>query len=101
MLEGNRYPFASSIFFVGYMIGTYPEMLLAQRFPAQRVLSVIIVLWGVCLTLTAVCTNYQSLWTDRFFLGLLEGGSSPIFVMIVVSGTDSYTTSSATCIEVG
>jgi MFS family permease len=34
---------------------------------------------------TAGCTNYQQLWAQRFFLGLLEGGISPIF-MIVVGG---------------
>lgn len=60
-------------------------MILAQRYPVERVASILVVLWGICLILTVVCTNYQGLYAQRFFLGLLESGISPLFMLIVVS----------------
>lgn len=60
-------------------------MALAQRFPIERVASIIVTIWGVCLLLTTVCKNYQGLYAQRFFLGFLESGISPMFMLIVVS----------------
>jgi len=59
-------------------------MILAQRFPIERVASAIVTVWGICLILTTVCHNYQALYAQRFFLGFLESGISPMFMMIVV-----------------
>ncbi|OJJ81315.1 uncharacterized protein ASPGLDRAFT_177023 [Aspergillus glaucus CBS 516.65] len=80
---GNRYSFSAAILYLGFMVGAYPAMTLAQRFPIERVASVIITLWGICLILTPMCFNYRSLYTQRFFLGLLESGISPMFMLIV------------------
>jgi hypothetical protein len=60
-------------------------MMLAQRFPIERVASCIVTVWGICLILTVACHNYQALYAQRFFLGFLESGISPMFMMIVVS----------------
>ncbi|KAJ5568085.1 hypothetical protein N7450_010571 [Penicillium hetheringtonii] len=80
---GNRYSFSAAILYLGFMVGAYPAMTLAQIFPIERVASCIITLWGICLILTPVCFNYQSLYVQRFFLGLLESGISPMFMLIV------------------
>jgi hypothetical protein len=40
---------------------------------------------GICLMTTAACTSYQGLYVQRFFLGALESGVSPGW-MLVVSG---------------
>ncbi|OBT65226.1 hypothetical protein VE03_04790 [Pseudogymnoascus sp. 23342-1-I1] len=82
---GNRYSFSASIFYLGYIVGAYPTMILAQRYPVERVASILVVLWGICLILTVACTNYQGLFAQRFFLGLLESGISPLFMLIVGS----------------
>ena len=66
-------------------MGAYLAMILAQLFPIERVASVIITLWGICLTLTPMCFNYKALYTQRFFLGMLESGISPMFMLIVIS----------------
>jgi MFS family permease len=84
LLTGNRYQFAAAIFYLGYIIGTYPTMLLAQKYPLERVAGGVITLWGLTLILTTVCTNYQGIYAQRFFLGVLESGISPMFMMIVV-----------------
>lgn len=60
-------------------------MALAQRYPIERVASLIVAVWGICLILTTACFNYQTLYTERFFLGFLESGVSPMFMVIVVS----------------
>lgn len=75
----------ASIFYLGFIAGAYPLMALAQRYPIERVASIVVVVWGICLILTSVCHNYQSIYAQRFFLGFLESGISPLFMVIVVS----------------
>ena len=84
LLIGNRYAMSAAIFYLGFIIGAYPTMALAQRYPIHHVASLIVTIWGICLILTPVCHNYQSLYAQRFFLGVLESGISPMFMMIVV-----------------
>ncbi|KAE9973696.1 hypothetical protein EG328_004254 [Venturia inaequalis] len=85
LLKGTRYSYTAAIFYLGYILGTYPIMILAQRFPIERVASVTVTLWGICLILTTVCTNYKGIYAQRFFLGALESGINPMFMMIVAS----------------
>ena len=75
----------ASIFYLGFIVGVYPSMMLAQRYPIERVASIIVTLWGLCLILTTVCRNHQEIFAQRFFLGVLESGISPLFMVIVVS----------------
>lgn len=44
-----------------------------QKFPIGKYMGVTVALWGVALTLHAVCTNFASLMVVRFFLGGFEG----------------------------
>lgn len=80
---GNRYSFAASIFYLGFICGAYPAILMAQRWPIQRVAFGILVIWGACLMCTAACTTYRGLYAQRFFLGFLEAGIPPMFMMVV------------------
>lgn len=82
---GNRYSFSAAIFYLGFIAGAYPSMVLAQRFPIERVASAIVTLWGVCLILTSACFSYRALYAQRFFLGMLESGVSPMFMIVVGS----------------
>lgn len=86
----------ASIFYLGFIAGAYPLMALAQRYPIERVASIVVVVWGICLILTSVCHNYQSIYAQRFFLGFLESGISPLFMVIVVgAGLDTTEISAA------
>ncbi|KAH7017093.1 major facilitator superfamily domain-containing protein [Ilyonectria destructans] len=85
LLVGNRYSWAASIFYLGFIVGAYPAMVLAQRYPVERVASGIVIVWGLCLILTTVCKDYQGIYIQRFFLGFLESGISPMFMLIVGS----------------
>jgi predicted MFS family arabinose efflux permease len=82
---GIRYSFSSAIFYLGFIVGATPAIIMAQRYPIERVAFAIVAVWGACLMCTAACHNYQSLYAQRFFLGLLESGVSPMF-MLIVSG---------------
>jgi MFS family permease len=64
-------------------VGAYPAIVMAQRFPIERVAAGIVCVWGICLMCTAACHNWQSLYAQRFFLGLLESGISPMFMLVV------------------
>lgn len=76
---------ASSLFYLGFILGAYPVILLAQKFPIERVAAPAICVWGTTLILTPACTGYPGLYAQRFFLGFTEAGISPMFMMIVVS----------------
>jgi MFS family permease len=39
--------------------------------------------WGICLMCSAACTSWQGFFVQRFFLGFLEAGVSPMFMLIV------------------
>ncbi|KAK4939807.1 hypothetical protein LTR10_019980 [Elasticomyces elasticus] len=80
---GNRFSFASSIFYLGFIAGAYPAIIMAQRFPVERVAASIILAWGVCLICTPACHNWQGLFAQRFFLGFIESGVSPMFMLVV------------------
>ncbi|KAE8418412.1 major facilitator superfamily domain-containing protein [Aspergillus pseudocaelatus] len=82
LLIGNRYAMSAAIFYLGFIVGAYPTMALAQRYPIHHVASLTVTTWGICLILTPVCHNYQSLYAQRFFLGVLESGISPMVVGI-------------------
>lgn len=75
---------SAAIFYLGFIVGAYPAMFLVQRFPIERVASLIVFFWGVCLILTTVCRDYKELYVQRFFLGLLESGISPMFMVSVL-----------------
>ncbi|KAL6415591.1 allantoate permease [Ilyonectria robusta] len=83
MMSGLRYSWASLIFYFGYMAGTYPVSLLAQKFPTRWVITAICILWGVVVLTTPACKTFEHFLVNRFFLGLIEAGVSPMFMMIV------------------
>lgn len=57
--------------------------MLAQRFPIHRVIFGITFVWGLCVMASAGCVSYKGLYAQRFFLGFLEAGISPIWMMVV------------------
>jgi MFS family permease len=85
LLVKGRFSMASSIFYLGFMAGSYPAMFLAQKFHVPHVIFGIVFLWGGCVLAAAGCTNWQGLYAQRFFLGFLEAGVPPVFMMIVGS----------------
>lgn len=81
--DGLKYSWATLIFSICYIVGTYPISLLAQKYPPRIVCTVICVLWAVVTLCTAACTSFGGLLANRFALGLIEAGVSPIFMLVV------------------
>ncbi|SMY30013.1 unnamed protein product [Zymoseptoria tritici ST99CH_1A5] len=80
---GNRYSMSSAIFYLGFICGAYPAIVLSQKYPIERVMFGIVIAWGACLMCTASVSTYQGLYAQRFFLGFLEAGVSPGWMMVV------------------
>ncbi|KPA36847.1 allantoate permease [Fusarium langsethiae] len=83
LTEGLKYSWVSLIFYFGYMAGTYPISFFAQRFPIRIVCTTICILWSFVILTTPACTSYGGLLVNRFMLGLIEAGVSPIFMLVV------------------
>lgn len=99
-LVGQDFNWASSIFYIGYLVASYPISLGFVRFPLGRYLSLLMydpsthlplyickakshsLLWGIILTLHAAAENYASLMVLRGFLGIFESAISPGFSLI-------------------
>ncbi|KAK0285052.1 hypothetical protein LTR35_005253 [Friedmanniomyces endolithicus] len=80
---GIRYSLSAAIFYPGFIFGAYPAIVLAQRYPIERVIFAIVLLWGACLMCTAGVTSHNGLYVQRFFLGALEAGVSPGWMLVV------------------
>jgi len=80
---GIRYSLSAAIFYPGFIFGAYPAIMLAQRYPIERVIFAIVLLWGACLMCTAGVTSHNGLYVQRFFLGALEAGVSPGWMLVV------------------
>ncbi|KAI9172837.1 Thiamine pathway transporter THI73 [Paramyrothecium foliicola] len=81
--DGLKYSWASLIFYFGYMAGTYPISMLAQKYPIRVIITIITLLWSVVVLTTPACRNYGDFLANRFLLGLIESGVSPIFMLVV------------------
>ena len=81
--NNQRYSVVSMIFYVGYVIGTYPMSYLAQRFSVSKVISGATFLWGIVVMTTAACTDYAGIAINRLVLGILESAVAPTFTVLV------------------
>ncbi|QPG76216.1 hypothetical protein FOA43_003602 [Brettanomyces nanus] len=76
-LNQNRYNNANTLFYVGYMVGQV-NLLLMQRLPIGRLLSVLVFVWAALMFLHCTAHNYQGIYALRFFLGFVESIVIPI-----------------------
>ncbi|KAL7943657.1 major facilitator superfamily domain-containing protein [Trichoderma barbatum] len=81
--NNQKYANASMMFYIGYLVGTYPMMFLSQRYSIPGVVSAATFLWGTVLMSTAGCFNYTGIMVNRFFLGFLESAVAPSFTVLV------------------
>ncbi|OJT05237.1 hypothetical protein TRAPUB_3975 [Trametes pubescens] len=76
-VSGSQFSWFASIFYLGYLIGNYPDSWLLQRFPTGKVLATTTLIWGMIVITTPACTNFAGTMVNRFFLGLLEAIVTP------------------------
>lgn len=76
-LKGTQFNYLSAMIYAGYFFGQYPCGWLIGRFPAQKVLGISCLLWGLMVILLTQCRNYSSALAVRFLMGLFEAACTP------------------------
>ncbi|KAF2643170.1 MFS general substrate transporter [Massarina eburnea CBS 473.64] len=76
-LKGEQFNYLSAMVYAGYFFGQYPCGWLIGRFPAQRVIGVSCLLWGVMVLILTQCRTYSSALAVRFFMGVFEAAVTP------------------------
>ncbi|OHE94201.1 allantoate permease [Colletotrichum orchidophilum] len=83
--DTTRLSWATSIFYFGQLIGSYPMTYLLQRFNTRWTLGPVVMIWAVICAATAGVTTWRGLLVQRFFLGFTES-VIPTAFMTTVSG---------------
>jgi splicing factor 1 len=81
-LKGQQYSWVGSVFYLGYLLWTYPTTVLVARLPTGRYLTANTLFWGSVVALTAACHNFSSLLVVRFLLGIAEATITPGFMFL-------------------
>ncbi|KAI0471391.1 putative MFS transporter [Xylaria cf. heliscus] len=87
--DTSRLSWATSIFYFGQLVGSYPMTYTLQRFDTRFILGPAVMTWAVICAATAGVTTWQGLLVQRFFLGKSHSFTEsivPTAFMIIVSG---------------
>ncbi|KAG5368926.1 putative transporter [Yarrowia sp. C11] len=76
-LKGNEYNLCLTVFFFTYSAFEVPSNMLLKKLRPSIWLPLIMVCWGVVMTLMGLVKNYYGLLICRIFLGLTEAGLYP------------------------
>ncbi|TEB23285.1 high-affinity nicotinic acid transporter [Coprinellus micaceus] len=71
------YNIALAVFFPPYVLAEIPSNLMMKRMGASIWLCVMMIAWGICMTLMGLVKNLTGLVIARIFLGFCEGGLFP------------------------
>ncbi|KAG1751365.1 MFS general substrate transporter [Suillus paluster] len=76
-LTGFRYNIAAAVFFILYSFAEVPSNIALKLFRPSRWIPIIMVAWGLVMTLMCLVDSFRSLVVARLFLGLTEAGLFP------------------------
>ncbi|CAE6412546.1 unnamed protein product [Rhizoctonia solani] len=76
--SGRKFGLLSAIFYVAYLTWQFPMMLIVKRFPPNRVIGIVTIMWGISSALQASAFDYAGIVTARYFMGLFEAGFGPV-----------------------
>lgn len=82
-LVGQQYSWLVTIFYLTYLCFELPTLILLQRYPMGRVLSLYILCWGCVVLSIGFAQNFVQLVTLRALQGLFECCISPGFMLVV------------------
>ncbi|KAI0144538.1 major facilitator superfamily domain-containing protein [Xylariaceae sp. FL1272] len=82
-MDTSRLSWATSIFYFGQLVGSYPMTYLLQHLDMRFFLGPAVIVWAVICAATAGVTTWQGLLVQRFFLGFTESVIPTGFMMIV------------------
>lgn len=76
-LVGNQYNTALCVFFVTYVLFEVPSNMVLKRWRASMWFPIIMLAWGIIMTLTGLVKDFNGLVIARVFLGIAESGLFP------------------------
>lgn len=76
-LSSTQYNACLSVFFVTYVVFEIPSNLILKRMRPSRWIPLIMVAWGIVMTLMGLVRSYVDLLICRLFLGAFESGLFP------------------------
>ncbi|KAA8643916.1 hypothetical protein EYZ11_005475 [Aspergillus tanneri] len=76
-MTGPQYNWCLTVFFFTYCVFEMPSNLLLKKLRPSRLLPLLMVSWGIVMTLMGVVQNYGGLLSARLFLGVAEAGLYP------------------------
>ncbi|KAL8399501.1 hypothetical protein RB594_000038 [Gaeumannomyces avenae] len=83
-MTGDQFNIALSVFFPPYILAEVPSNILIQKFKRPSTyMGIIIVAWGIIMTLTGIVQNFAGLVVVRFLLGLFEAGFFPGAILMI------------------
>lgn len=89
-LSPEQYGFGAGIFFVGYLVGQYPSILLQKRLGMRLWVSACALTWGIAATGLAFIDSAATFYVLRVIIGLAEGGlASGIVLYLCQWSTDA------------
>lgn len=71
------------MFYLTYLVFEFPAILLLQRYPMGRVLSLYIICWGIVVLCLGFAQNFSQLIALRGLQGMFESSISPGFLLVV------------------
>lgn len=74
---------AAGIFFWGYLLLQIPGGHLANSWSAKRLISILLVAWGLCAVGCGLVRTWRELWVMRFLLGIAEGAVWPVTLLLL------------------
>ncbi|KAL7267001.1 hypothetical protein RUND412_010427 [Rhizina undulata] len=76
-MKGLDYNIALAVFFPWYVLAEVPSNIMMKRIRPSLWLTIIMLAWGIIMTLMGTVTSYKGLLVVRMALGLAEGGLFP------------------------
>lgn len=76
-LSGSQYNLCLTVFFFTYAAFEVPSNLMLKKLRPSRWLPIIMVAWGIVMTLMGIVKDFKGLLITRIFLGVTEAGLFP------------------------
>ncbi|KAG2223093.1 hypothetical protein INT45_008941 [Circinella minor] len=82
-ITGTEFSWLGSLFYLGYLVYQVPNQYLLQRMPLGKYTGVLIIFWGLVLSITFEAKNFAQLAGLRFLLGFFEAAMYPCCIMLI------------------
>lgn len=69
------------IFYAGLLLGSPVFAYMGQRYNIARTIGFTVIVWGIVCICSAALQNYTGTMVQRFILGVVEAGVSPLFLI--------------------